>query len=182
MNIKNLVIGITIMILTLFVVMYGINMVYSKPVYDDFCNSTLMKPVKIIETQEDCLEKNGKWNSYENVVNNRTGYCDSDYYCRQDYETANENYYKIIFLITLPIGILIILIGMFLFGLEAVGSGLMGGGVLSILYGVGGYWRYSEDVLKFILSLIGLIIVICAAYRYNKTGSLVFKKKRKGSK
>ncbi|MFW6233160.1 MAG: hypothetical protein ACOC3Z_00695 [Nanoarchaeota archaeon] len=178
MNIKNLAIGIAIMILTLFVVMYGINTIYSEPKYEDYCNSSIIKSVKIIENKEKCIENNGKWNSYDTPLNNRTGYCDSDYYCRQDYDNANENYYKNIFLITLPIGILIILIGMFLFGLEFVGSGLIGGGVLSIIYGVGSYWRYSEDVLKFILSFIGLIIVILAAYKFNKTGALVFKKKK----
>lgn len=181
MNIKNIVIGIAIMILTLFVVMYGINMFYSQPEYEDFCDTE--RVYNIMNNETACLDAGGKWTDYQEIQKNpeditRTGYCNEDYYCREEYQEASERYYKNIFLITLPLGIIIILLGMFMFGLEAVGSGLMAGGVLSIIYGVGGYWRYSEDVLKFTLSLIGLIIVIFAAYKFNKTGTLIFKKKK----
>ena len=70
-------------------------------------------------------------------------------------------------MVALPLGIIIIIIGAFVFGLEAVGAGLMGGGVGTILYGVGGYWRYSADLMKFLLSLVGLIVVIYVAYWFN---------------
>lgn len=181
MNIKNLAIGIAIMILTLFVVMYGINIFYSQPEYEDFCN--MSKPYYFTTTEKSCIEAGGRWEKFTEPQQikdaNATGYCDQYYHCSQDFETADKEYHKNIFLLTLPLGIIILLIGMFLFRLEAVGSGLMGGGILSIIYGIGGYWRYSAEVLKFSLSLAGLIIIIFAAYKYNKTGSFVFKKKRK---
>ncbi|MBU2053109.1 MAG: hypothetical protein V1788_00955 [Nanoarchaeota archaeon] len=37
MKIKNAVLGIAIVVLTIFVTVYGINTFYEKPVYDDFC-------------------------------------------------------------------------------------------------------------------------------------------------
>ena len=85
-----------------------------------------------------------------------------------DYDVANEKYSRNLFLIALPLGILIIVLGAMIFGLESVGAGLMGGGVGVILYGVGNYWRYSEDLLKFLLSLTGLVIVIYFSYWFNK--------------
>lgn len=170
MNIKNFMIGIVIIILTLFVVMYGINTLYPKPKYNNYCEDSIK--YKNINNKEDCLIKNGSWIPYDTPDKNNSqkliGYCDINPSCISNYETANKNYYKNIFLITLPVGILIILIGMFLFKLEPVGSGLMGGGIISIIYGVGGYWRYSENILKFLFSLIGLIIIIWAAYKFNK--------------
>lgn len=197
MNIKNLVIGIAIMILTLFVVMYGISIFYPQPNYEDFCGKDyykepLTKPDVCPSVCTKLYEIQGK----ECILNECGSGCGADGYntfdtlekcqkaiderfCHEDYEKVNKDYYKTIFLITLPLGILILLAGMFLFNLEAVGSGLMGGGVLSILYGVGGYWRYSAEILKFSLSLIGLVIVIFAAYKFNKTGSFIFKKKGK---
>lgn len=169
MSLKNVVLGIAILILTIFVVVYGIGTFYEKPEYSDFCAE--FKTAEVIETEAQCVAIGGKWNSYEEVKTpemTTTGYCDRDYECRQEYEDAMKKYYKNLFLMTLPIGIVIIVLGAMIFGLETVGAGLMGGGVGVILYGVGGYWRYSENLLKFILSLIGLAVVIWFSYFYNK--------------
>jgi len=57
MNIKNVVIGIAIIILTIFVAVYGINTFYPKPEYNDFCGE--MKTREIITTQEKCEEIGG---------------------------------------------------------------------------------------------------------------------------
>ena len=78
----------------------------------------------------------------------------------------------------MPLGILVIVLGAVIFGLEAVGAGLMGGGVGIILYGVGGFWRFADDWLKFSISLLGLIILIWFSYRFNGKGFKWQKKKR----
>ncbi|MDP2628672.1 MAG: hypothetical protein Q8P15_02115 [Nanoarchaeota archaeon] len=171
MSLKNLVIGIAIIILTISVVVYGVSTFYEEPKYEDFCGD--YRTQEIIETQERCEEIGGMWNSYGEIpkpVNGETieGYCDRDYTCRQEYETANEKYSRNLFLITLPIGIAIIALGAIVFGLEAVGAGLMGGGVGTILWGVTGFWRFADDWLKFILSLVGLIVLIWLAYYFNR--------------
>ena len=166
MNIKNLVLGIAIIILTIFVVIYGISTFYTAPEYEDFCED--LGVGKVIETEEECTELGGRWND-------DVDHCDKSYECREDYDDAREVYFRNLFLITLPLGLVIIVVGALVFGLEAVGAGLMGGGVGTILYGVGGYWRYSADVMKFVLSLIGLIAVIGLAYWFNRK----FGKKKK---
>lgn len=172
MGIKNIVMGIGIIILTIFVTVYGINTFYPAPEYTDFCGE--YKTAEYIDTEQRCTEVEGKWNT-DNIAiprkvetNEITGYCDRDYYCREDFDAAREKHSKIVFLIALPIGILIIIIGASLFALEAVGAGLMGGGVGTLIFGVGGYWRYSDDILKFILSLIGLVVLIWFSYWLNK--------------
>lgn len=157
MNIKNVVLGIAIMILTIFVVVYGNNLIFERPLRDDFCGG--IGTTKIIETQNDCIAYGGEW------VENR--YCDIYSNCEERYDSAREKYFKKVFLVTLPFGIIIIIIGAIVFGLEAVGAGLMGGGVGTILYGVGGYWQYSADLMKFLLSLAGLVAVIYVAYWFN---------------
>ena len=169
MNLKNIVLGIAIIILTISVAVYGINIFYDKPEYRDFCGE--FKTAEIIDNQERCEAIGGQWN--EEGIPRRidditiTGYCDRDYTCRMEYESAQEKYSKNIFLIALPLGIIFIAVGAIVFGLEAVGAGLMGGGVGIILYGVGAFWRFADDWLKFILSLVGLIAVIWLAYWFN---------------
>ncbi|MEK6741581.1 MAG: hypothetical protein AABX68_00125, partial [Nanoarchaeota archaeon] len=82
---------------------------------------------------------------------------------------------KKIFITALPLGIVIIFLGAVVFGLEAVGAGLMAGGIAVMIYGAGSYWRFTDDWLKFLLSLAGLIIVIWMSYYFNRK----FGKKKK---
>jgi hypothetical protein len=172
-SIKNVVIGIAIIILTIFVAVYGIGMIYESPDYSDFCGDKETGPV---ETDDECISVGGKWTSFESeggaprqvVKEGAGGWCDINFQCREDYEEARENYAKILFLITLPLGIALIIIGILVFGLEVVGAGLAGGGIGIMLWGIGEYWRYGSDLLKFALSLIGLVVVIFLAYWFNR--------------
>lgn len=177
MEIKNIILGIAIMILTIFVTVYGMSVFYPAQEYNEFCPE--IRTAQMITTESSCIEANGKWNSYNEVKMPETiatGYCDTEYYCRQDYETANKIRAKKIFYISVPLGILILVLGGFLFYLESVGAGLMGGGVGTIIYGAGNYWQYGDDLFRFIISLLGLIAVIGLTYWFNyKFG----KKKRK---
>ena len=179
MSLKNYVMGIAIIILTISVVVYGVNLIYEKPEYRDFCGE--IKTPELIETAERCDEIGGNWASYVSPreVRGVEGYCDRDFTCRQNYEDARESYSRNIFLIAIPVGIAIIALGALAFGLEFVGAGIMGGGVGIILWGVGGFWRFADDWLKFILSLIGLVVVIWLAHYVNKRLEGKGKKRRK---
>lgn len=184
MQIKNIILGIAITILTIFVAIYGMSVFYPSPDYDDFCEK--YEVPKIIETQNECVDTGGKWtpNNIQRVSDKElSGYCDTTYYCRQDYEDAREVRAKKIFYISVPLGIAILVTGGFLFYLEAVGAGLMGGGVGTIIYGAGNYWEYGDDLFRFIISLLGLIAVIFLTYWLNnKLGKNGKKKSSKTSK
>lgn len=178
MSLKNVVIGIAIIILTISVVITGINIFLDKPEYSDFCDE--FKTPEVINNSEQCEAIGGQWNP---DIGPRSvgseGYCDRDFTCRQEGEVAREKYSRTFFLITLPLGIAIIALGALVFGLEAVGAGLMGGGVGIILWGVGGFWRFADDWLKFLLSLVGLVILIWLAYYFNKKFEKGKKKRKK---
>lgn len=186
MDIKNIVLGVVIIILTVFVVVYGINIFFEKPDYEDYCSSVrplpidkenLVCPAVCVEMYEiiagECvLNKCGSGCGPDGVNSFETfDQCEiaiSGKNCYDLYDSALESYHRNLFLITLPLGIALVILGALVFGLEAVGAGLMGGGVGTILYGIGGYWRYSDNLIKFLLSLVGLIIVIKVAYWFNK--------------
>lgn len=175
-SIKNLVFGIAIFLLTLFIGIYGINTFYDKgPEYNDFCPMYL-------GNETSCVSAGGNWvGGGASVIDGGKpvpvgSYCDYDYTaCQKKYDAAEEKYRRTTFIIALPLGILIIAIGALVFGLEFVGAGLMFGGVGIILYGVGGFWRFAQDWLKFSLSAVGLVVLIYLAYWMAKRG----KKKRK---
>ena len=172
-NIKNLVLGIAIFILTMFVGIYGISTLYEKaPEYNNYCPYDL-------NTAEKCVAEGGQWvNNTQVAIDNRGapktvpaegGYCQYDYsVCQKEFDNAQEKYHRKVFFVAIPLGVVIIALGALVFGLETVGAGLMAGGVGIIIYGVGGYWQYTKDWLKFVISLAGLIAVIWLAYYANK--------------
>jgi hypothetical protein len=176
MNIKNILLGIAIFFLTLFAGIYGISTLYGKePMYDAYC--------KTITNASSCIEEGGRWINYSDneikepnaryakpyPIGIENGYCELYYEkCNKELNIAQEKYKVKVFFIALPLGIIIIALGAIFFGLESVGAGLMAGGVGIIIYGVSGYWQYTQDWLRFLLSLIGLVAVIWLAYYANR--------------
>ena len=175
MRIKEIVLGIAIIVLTIFVTFYGINTIFPKPNYDDFCGKISYD--RPIENNSTCVAEGGKWvyNAGPKVVGQAEGYCDLYYYCNQEYNDLSKDRSKKVFFLALPIGVLIIAVGAFFFGLEAVGAGLMGGGIGTLIYGSGAYWPYTENWIRFIISLAGLVLLIWLAYYFNKK----FREKKK---
>lgn len=166
MNIKNIIIGIAIFILTISVGIYGILSIYGKaPQYEKYCPQ--------INNQTECEDLGGKWIVYPEdaaspkPIPRESGYCDIYSVCNPRLEEAQEKYNRNVFLIALPLGIILIIIGA-LIGLVNVGGGLMAGGIGIIIYGVIGFWRFADDFIKFIISLVSLLIVIGLAYYINR--------------
>ena len=95
MDIKNIVLGVAIIILTIFVVVYGINTFYTKPQYEDFCDE--FKSRGVINNQEDCEQTGGKWDGAIVLKPDQIpeGYCDTDFICREEYNNAREIYSKL---------------------------------------------------------------------------------------
>ncbi|MFA5020000.1 MAG: hypothetical protein WC533_02785 [Candidatus Pacearchaeota archaeon] len=173
MDIKNILIGIAVIILASFVSIYGIKTFYGdKPIYEDYCNMGISYTYPI-NTSEQCTASGGKWSPsmyYEKPVpeNSATGWCDLTYYCNQEFTEAQTQYSKSLFIITVPIGIILIAIGAFLFSIEAIGAGIMGGGIVTLIYGAGSYWPNANNMFRFIISLVGLIVLIFIGYWINK--------------
>ena len=184
MILKNIVLGIAIIILTISVAVYGIGLLYDEPEYSDFCAE--FKTAEIIDTQERCEDIEGKWTETGQGVPKRvidgaelSGFCDRDYTCRMDLEEAREKYSKNVFLIALPLGIAVLALGAFVFGLEVVGAGLMGEGIGIIFYGTWGFFWQTSDLIRFIISLIGLVLLIYLTYWFNSKDWNIWKKKGK---
>lgn len=180
MKIKEIVLGIAIIVLTIFVTFYGINTIFPKPDYTDFCLP--IQTQEFIDNPARCIELGGQWTEdyYPRVVDgkNITGYCDREYTCRQEFDAAIKLRSRNVFFIALPIGVTIIALGAFVFGLEAVGAGLMGGGIGTLIYGSGAYWPYSENWIRFFISLIGLVLIIWLAYYFNKKWNKLRRKRK----
>lgn len=169
MGIKNIILGIAILVLTILVTWNGVGTIFPAPEYYDFCPEVTTQ--EYINNEAQCLAAGGQWTDYgtpKPVDQNVTGYCDKDFTCRKAFEDATKIRARNVFFLALPVGVAIIAIGAFFFGLEAVGAGLMGGGIATLIYGSGVYWQYTENWVRFALSLAGLVFVIWFAYFWNK--------------
>lgn len=165
MKIKEVVLAVAIIILTIFVTFYGINTIFPKHDYSEFCGE--YKTAQVIESASQCEAVGGMWTPQDIRCITEPcpqGYCDRDYECRQNYEDASQSRARNVFFLALPLGILIVVLGLAFFGMESVGAGIMGGGVGTLIYGSGAYWPYTENWIRFLLSLVGLVALIWFSY------------------
>ncbi len=193
---KQVFLAIAIAIVFVFFVGFGIASFYKSPQYEDFCvqkefkeiitlekceaengkwtvyDREIPKPVIMDSNQLLCTKisdvgKNVTLNCETLEQIQQSGYCDLDFYCREDFDNAREKYNRNVFIVATGIGIITLIIG-FALKMASVSAGLMGGGVLTTLYGVVRYWTDLPDYGRFIILGIALIILIWLGYKKLK--------------
>lgn len=179
MNVKNLVLGIGIFIVFMFVLHNGIRAFYDAPQYEDFCdnNPFIEKPYYFSQNcsysnelrlqEQECYNLEGYpiYRYDKNGCNISVEKCD---FCNRDYENAKKDYNKTIFLISLIIGILVLIVGYAVLYVEPVGSSLMASGIGAVVYGTIVNWENLGNLGRFLLLLLALVILIWIALRLNK--------------
>lgn len=170
-RVRRNVLSFGIAIIFVMFVGYAISTFYPQPEYNEFCGE--FKTQQIIETEEQCLEIEGQWQNYEKPsqgnlgVLNPAGSCDRDYGCRSNYDDAREPYNRNVFFVSLFIGLLTVVGAIFL-AVEAVSAGLMGGGILLILYGTLRYWGDLSDIWRTFMLGFALGVLIYVGYKKLK--------------
>jgi len=158
---KNLVLGLGIIIVFALVLWQGIETFYPSPKYDDFCGKVhINRPLAIDKefNQTDCISQGGIW---------KNNYCDFYSECQTKYENARQQHSKVVFIISIVTGILTLLIGYTILSIEPVGSALIGSSVWAIFYGTLINWRNFTNIWRFILLLIAFVLIIWVAIRLN---------------
>ena len=77
---------------------------------------------------------------------------------------AEKSFQKHLFFVAVPLGIIAIVAGAFL-SIQAIGTGLMFGGIFSVCDGYANYWYELGDPLKFASMLIAFIVLIFVGYK-----------------
>jgi len=170
-KLKRTILGISIALILALFIGYGINTFYKPPKYEDFCEEKMTR--KIIETEEECLAVGGQWNVQPVRVleEDKTvieGFCNADFTCSKEYQDVREIYNRNVFIISVIAGLISVILGGIILKLESVSTGVMGGGVLSILYGTIRYWGDLADVGRFTILGIVLGVLIWIGYRKFK--------------
>ena len=167
---RRVVLSIGIAVLYVMFIAYAIETFYPSPNYENFCPYTEER--MNYNSELECTENNGKWTKYSEGSYPKpadgngtiTGYCDYDYYCREEYSSYQETYNRNIFFLTLIIGIITFVVAVALL-VESVSAGFMGGGVLLIIYGTLRYWGSLSDIWRTIMLGFALAVLVWIGYK-----------------
>ena len=96
------------------------------------------------------------------------GSCDAYFYCNKEFRDVREIYNRNVFIIATVIGIIALVAGIVL-KITSVSSGLMGGGILLIIYGIIRYWSGLENYGRFTVMGIALTVLIWLGYKKLKS-------------
>ncbi|MEX0935123.1 MAG: hypothetical protein WDZ70_02260 [Candidatus Paceibacterota bacterium] len=147
---------------------YGLSVFYPSPEWGDFCNEM---PTKDISTEEMCTDEGGKWTAsgeYPRPVvleGERSGYCDTSFYCREAYEDARDVHSRNAFIALLLLGVASLLLGILLSIPAVVSLGLSYGGALSLVIASMRYWGSADDIIRLLILAIALAILIFVGIR-----------------
>ncbi|MFA5000916.1 MAG: hypothetical protein WC531_01670 [Candidatus Paceibacterota bacterium] len=173
-----LIIGI-IIVLNLFF-HFATSLVYKAPKFENFCQN---KQVNIQpSTQETCLKMGGAWNEGpmgkpvpaaidvegRTVPASANSYCDTQFTCQKDFETANNLYRRNVFVVMVVLGLLSLLLGFALATNEVISLGLSYGGILSFIIASIQYWSAMDDYLRVIILGLALAVLIYLGYKKFK--------------
>lgn len=192
-TIKIVILGIGIALVLAFVIGFGVDTFYKSPKWEDFCDRDM--EIKYYETKETCEADNGKWMESENAVptklrqnellctklsdnNNEislscrsnddilgpTGNCDNSYYCRENFENAQKPHSRNSFIAIIILGLTAVIVGAYL-KLTSVSAGIMGGGVLVMLYAAIRFWMDLDEYLRFGVLVVTLAVLIWIGYK-----------------
>ena len=81
-----------------------------------------------------------------------------------EYKAAEKVFEKHLFAVAVPLGLITIIVGAFL-GVQAIGTGLMFGGIFSVSDGYFNYWSELSPQLKFSSLLAAFIVLLVVGYR-----------------
>ncbi|MFA5175711.1 MAG: hypothetical protein WC413_00410 [Candidatus Nanoarchaeia archaeon] len=160
---------------------YGLHVVYEIPTAYSSHNSECSKTYKCEQQIYDCQKQ---YTSDSGMARD----CYSSVPQTPQYKTCQENLFKCneeatkkspqyihsrnSFYILILIGIITIITGLFLSSLEGIGSGLIGGGVLVVIWSLFYTARYWSTLPKYLkLAALGIVLVVLIYFGYKKLES-----------
>lgn len=169
----SLIIGIVIVMNLFF--NYAISLVYKAPDYNVYFPPTQV--VSVISTEQDCLGVGGQWNASpvaktplppEATVGlspaGETGYCDQNFTKQQQFQAAQKQYDRLVFIILVIVGVISIVLGSMVMN-EVLALAFSWGGVLSLFIASLRYWSDANNILKVIILAIALGSLIWTAVK-----------------
>ncbi len=191
MDVKKIamILAITVL-LPLFVGLFT-DAVYEQPQYDNYCNNTYYDyPKAVPATPVTCPEvyaslevqkcTNDKGMPEFTYDSNNCQQFKSCNYCNVGYNDASQKYNRNIFFVLLPIGLIVVILGLYLL-VDYLGAGLMFAGLIIMFYATMRYFSDMSKVLRALVILIELLVIMWIGYKkieHNKSPLDAFKSQK----
>lgn len=171
----SVIIGIVI-VLNLFF-NYALSLVYKSPKFETYCPQTQV--VNTPTDQTSCTDQGGQWTSNPSYaapdkfgqaysVPQPAGYCDLQYTCRQNFQTASDTYSRNVFVILVILGAVVVALGNLLIANSVIASGLALAGVLSFIIASIRYWGSASGIIRVVILAIALGLLFWVAAKKFK--------------
>jgi hypothetical protein len=176
MDVKRvaMVIAITAL-LPLFIGLF-IDAVYPEPQYSAFCNDSYYGgsyPMKAIPASVNCTYvsdpkqdqcyRDGGQPEY-NYTDDGCSHFSSCNMCSKYYDTARQEYNRNIFFMLLPLGLAIVILGIYL-TVDYIGAGLMFAGLIVMFYATIRYFSDMSKILRAVIVLIEFLLIMWIGYK-----------------
>lgn len=178
-KLKKTILGIAIAIVLAFFLGYAVNTFYEEPDSNEFCEDIDLRiEVESCEDYELPMENREPYpvpvkecSCYEvdKEGNKKCEATNPEYQqCMEQYSDVRENHGRFSFILLTILGLASILIGGLVLKVEAVSSGIMGGGVLTLIYASLRYWGSIQDYARLIILGVTLGILVWIGYKKFK--------------
>lgn len=105
------------------------------------------------------------YRDYSNATVEQKAKMDQERQAREAEWTAREKRFQsVLFFVAVPLGIAAILFGS-LAAIQAIGTGMMFGGIFLLLDGYCNYWSEMADSMRFVSLLLAFIVLLYVGYR-----------------
>lgn len=194
MEAKKLAIVLAIAVLLPLFLGLFVDAIYAEPKYEKYCNETYpmmyKEPIsnttcpEAYATQEaqTCINQRGQ-PQFKYDENNCQVFDNCDM-CSLSYEKDREVYNRNVFFILAPIGLIIIILGIYL-TVDYLGAGLMFAGIITMFYATIRYFSDMSKIVRALVILVELLIIMWIAYKKiedKKKGNQTTKKTKKKKK
>lgn len=187
-KLQQIILGIGILVLLVAFILYGLEVFYKEPQWNDYCKEDIMpRPVyskfgNMMDTKENCETQQGKWTDQQRVCTKEElecpncpggkldcpqGYCNYYFYCQKDYDKASEKHSMYVLFVLSTLGVAIIIGGLFV-TVPVISNSIMAGGVIIIIRGVVGAWNFLSKYLQW--ALLGVLLALLLWVAYKKFG------------
>jgi hypothetical protein len=175
MDAKRIAMVIAIVaLLPLFVGLFT-DAIYQEPKYENYCNNTYYDyPKAIPAIPVNCTDM---YNTPEvQKCNNEKGMPEFKYdsnncqqfkscnYCSVQFNDAQQKYNRNIFFVLLPLGLIIVIIGIY-FVVDYLGAGLMFAGLIVMFYATFRYFSDMSKILRALVILAELLVIMWIGYK-----------------
>lgn len=141
---------------------------YKMPDWQEFCPDSLNSVT--YEDKKSCEDVGGMWSEnmgYPKDENSR-GWCNAQYQCQKAYDDETSVYNRNVFVVLTALGAITIILALFAALPSAVSSGLLYGGILSLIIGTMRFWSDMDDYIRFVVTGVVLILLITIGVKKMK--------------